>query len=414
VIARERAEHLDRFDPLAPFRERFTIDDPDTIYLDGNSLGRLPVATREWLVALVDQWGSRLVRAWDEWIDLPERTGDELATAALGAGPGEVVLSDSTTVNLFKLASAALDSNPGARAIVTDTHNFPTDRYVLDGLARQRGLEMRLLEADPVGGPQPDDVERACRTSDVGLVCLSHVGYRSGALADVETITRQTGAPVLWDLSHSVGVVPIELNQWGVELAVGCTYKYLNGGPGAPAFLYVRKDLQEKLRTPIQGWFGQREQFAMERPYDPEPGIRRFLAGTPPILDLTAVRVGIELVANAGIASLRKKAVVLTELIVELHDEWLAPLGFELGSPRDPERRGAHVSLRHEEAWPISRALIERARVIPDFRDPDSIRLGVPPLYTRAVDVWDALDRLRTLVERDEHREVDAARTRVI
>jgi kynureninase len=274
-------------------------------------------------------------------------------------------------------------------------------------------VELRLLEADPIVGPRPDDVERACRRSDVGLVCLSHVGYRSGALADVETITRQAGAPVLWDLSHSVGVVPIELNEWGVELAVGCTYKYLNGGPGAPAFLHVRKDLQEKLRTPIQGWFGQREQFAMERPYDPERGIRRFLAGTPPILDLTAVRVGIDLIANAGITSLRQKAVVLTELIVELHDEWLAPLGFELGSPRDPEGRGAHVSLRHEEAWPISRALIERGRVIPDFRDPDSIRLGVPPLYTRAVDVWDALDRLRTLVERGEHREVDAARTRV-
>jgi kynureninase len=413
VIPRERAEHLDRSDPLAPFRDRFTIDDPETIYLDGNSLGRLPVATREWLGALLEQWGSRLVRAWDEWIDLPERVGDELAKAALGAGPGEVVLSDSTTVNLFKLASAALDTNPGARAIVTDAHNFPTDRYVLDGLARQRGLELRLLEADPIVGPRPDDVERACRRSDVGLVCLSHVGYRSGALADVETITRQAGAPVLWDLSHSVGVVPIELNEWGVELAVGCTYKYLNGGPGAPAFLHVRKDLQEKLRTPIQGWFGQREQFAMERPYDPERGIRRFLAGTPPILDLTAVRVGIDLIANAGITSLRQKAVVLTELIVELHDEWLAPLGFELGSPRDPEGRGAHVSLRHEEAWPISRALIERGRVIPDFRDPDSIRLGVPPLYTRAVDVWDALDRLRTLVERGEHREVDAARTRV-
>jgi kynureninase len=413
VIPRERAEHLDRTDPLAPFRDRFTIDDPDTIYLDGNSLGRLPVATREWLGALLDQWGSSLVRAWDEWIDLPERVGDELAKAALGAGAGEVVLSDSTTVNLFKLASAALDTNPGARAVVTDAHNFPTDRYVLDGLARQRGLELRLLEADPIVGPRPDDVEGACRRSDVGLICLSHVGYRSGALADVETITRQTGAPVLWDLSHSVGVVPIELNEWGVELAVGCTYKYLNGGPGAPAFLYVRRDLQEKLRTPIQGWFGQREQFAMERPYDPEPGIRRFLAGTPPILDVTAVRAGIELVANAGITSLRQKAVALTELIVELHDGWLAPLGFELGSPRDPERRGAHVSLRHDDAWPISRALIERARVIPDFRDPDSIRLGVPPLYTRAVDVWDALDRLRTLVERGEHREVDAARARV-
>jgi kynureninase len=264
-----------------------------------------------------------------------------------------------------------------------------------------------------VDGPQLEDVARACAAGDVGLVCLSHVGYRSGALADVQAITREAGARVLWDLSHSVGVVPIELDAWGVELAVGCTYKYLNGGPGAPAFLYVREELQDGLRTPIQGWFGQRDQFAMERPYDPEPGIRGFLAGTPPILDLTAVRVGVELVENAGIASLRKKAVALTDLIVELHDDWLAPLGFELASPRDPERRGAHVALRHEEAWPIARALVERAGVIPDFRGPDSIRLGVAPLYTRVVDVWDALARLRELVERGEQREVDASPQRV-
>jgi kynureninase len=413
VIPRERAEHLDGSDPLAAFRERFVIDDPETIYLDGNSLGRLPVATREWLGALVDQWGSRLVGGWHDWIDLPERVGDELARVALGARPGEVIVCDSTTVNLFKLASAALDLAEGARAIVTDAHNFPTDRYVLEGIARRRGLELRLFEPDPLDGPQLEDVARACEGGDVGLLCLSHVGYRSGALADVDAITRGAGVRVLWDLSHSVGVVPIELTEWGVELAVGCTYKYLNGGPGAPAFLYVRGELQEDLRTPIQGWFGQREQFAMERSYDPEPGIRRFLAGTPPILDLTAVRVGVELVAAAGIASLRKKAVALTELIVELHDEWLAPLGFELASPRDPERRGAHVALRHDEAWPISRAMIERARVIPDFRGPDSIRLGVPPLYTRVVDVWDAVDRVRGLVERGEQREVDPARTRV-
>jgi kynureninase len=413
VIPRERAEHLDGSDPLAPFRDRFVIDDPDTIYLDGNSLGRLPLATREWLGAMVDQWGSRLVRGWHDWIDLPERVGDDLARAALGARAGEVIVADSTTVNLFKLASAALDVADGARAIVTDAHNFPTDRYVLEGLARQRGLDLRLFEPDPVEGPQPAEVARACEAGDVGLVCLSHVGYRSGALANVEAITRETGVRVLWDLSHSVGVVPIQLSEWGVELAVGCTYKYLNAGPGAPAFLYVREELQEELRTPIQGWFGQHEQFAMERPYDPEPGIRGFLAGTPPILDLTAVRVGVELVADAGIASVRKKAVALTELIVELHDDWLAPLGFELGSPRDPECRGAHVSLRHDEGWAISRAMIERARVIPDFRGPDSIRLGVPPLYTRVVDVWDALDRLRGLVERGEHRQVDASPQRV-
>jgi kynureninase len=320
---------------------------------------------------------------------------------------------DSTTVNLFKLASAALDVVGDARAIVTDADNFPTDRYVLEGLARQRGLELRLFEADPVEGPQLHDVAAACAPGDVGLVCLSHVGYRSGALADVASITREAGVRVVWDLSHSVGVVPIELTEWGVELAVGCTYKYLNSGPGAPGFLYVREELQEELQTPIWGWFGQRDQFKMERPYDPEPGIRGFMAGTPPILDLTAVRVGVELVAAAGVTSLRKKAIALTELIVELHDDWLAPLGFELASPRDPERRGAQVSLRHDEAWAVTRAMIEHARVIPDFRGPDSIRLGVPPLYTRVVDVWDALDRVRQLVERGDQREVDASPRRV-
>jgi kynureninase len=270
-----------------------------------------------------------------------------------------------------------------------------------------------MFEPDPVEGPQLEDVRKACAPGDVGLLCLSHVGYRSGALADVESITREAGVRVLWDLSHSVGVVPIELTEWGVELAVGCTYKYLNGGPGAPAFLYVREELQQDLRTPIQGWFGQRNQFAMGPSYDPEPGIRGFMAGTPPILDLTAVRVGVELAADAGVASVRKKAVVLTDLIVEIHDEWLAPLGFELASPRDPERRGAHVSLRHDEAWPISRAMIERARVIPDFRGPDSIRFGFPPLYTRFRDVHDAFERLRTLVAAGVHEELDAARGRV-
>jgi kynureninase len=413
VITREEAERLDLADPLAPFRDRFLIDNPETIYLDGNSLGRLPLATRERVAALVDEWGSLLVRGWQEWIDLPERVGDELAQAALGARPGELIVCDSTTVNLFKLAAAALDAAPGARAIVTDAYNFPTDRYVLEGLAHQRGLELRLFETDPVEGPRLGDVERACAPGDVGLLCLSHVAYRSGALADAEAITREAPARVLWDLSHSVGAVPIELNEWGIELAVGCTYKYLNAGPGAPAFLYVREEIQDRLRTPIQGWFSQREQFAMERPYDPEPGVRGFLAGTPPILDLTAVRSGVELVAAAGIDHLREKAIALTELIVELHDASLAPLGFELASPRDARRRGAHVSLRHDEAWPISRAMIERAQVIPDFRGPDSVRLGVPPLYTRFVDVWDALDRVRALVQRGDQRGVDPARKRV-
>jgi kynureninase len=411
MIVRAHAERLDAGDPLARFRERFVIDEPEAIYLDGNSLGRLPIATRERLRELVGQWGSELVSAWHEWIDLPERVGDLLAAEVLGARPGEVIAADSTTVNLFKLASAVLDTRPGA--VVTDTGNFPTDRYVLDGVARRHGRELRLFEPDPLHGPRPDQVEAACSDGDVALVSLSHVAYRSGALADLEAIGRSAAAPVLWDVSHSAGAVPIELERRGIELAVGCTYKYLNAGPGAPAFLYARKELQERLRTPIQGWFGQREQFRMERAYDPEPGIRRFLAGTPPILALAPVEEGARLVGEAGIDSLRDKAAALTNLVVELHDAHLAPLGFELASPRDPDRRGAHVSIAHPDAWRISRALIERARVVPDFRGPDSIRLGVPPLYTRFTDVFDALERLRALVERGEHREVAAGDLRV-
>jgi len=412
VIDRARAESLDASDPIAPFRERFVIDDPDTIYLDGNSLGRLPLATRERLQELSAEWGSELVRGWHEWIDLPERVGDLLATGMLGARPGEVIVADSTTVNLFKLAGAVLDTR--ADAIVTDAHNFPTDRYVLEGLARLHARELRVFEADPVDGPQPDDVERACAGDEVALVVLSHVAYRSGALADIERVNRAAApAPVLWDLSHSAGALGIELQSRGVELAVGCTYKYLNAGPGAPAFLYVREQLQAELRTPIQGWFGQRDQFRMERPYDPAPGVRGFLAGTPSIIALGAVEQGAKLVAEAGVERLQAKASQLTELIVALHDERLAALGFRLASPRDPAGRGAHVSLAHDEAWPICRALIERARVIPDFRGPDSIRLGVPPLYTRFVDVHDAVARLAELVERGEHRDVDSGPLRV-
>jgi len=412
VTGRADAERLDAADPLAPFRERFVIDDPETIYLDGNSLGRLPLATRERLSDLTLAWGSELVRGWHDWIDLPERIGDLLATGVLGARPGEVIVADSTTVNLFKLAGAVLDKRAGA--IVTDAQNFPTDRYVLDGLARLHARELRVFDVDPVAGPQPEDVEGACGGGEVALVALSHAAYRSGALADIERINRAARpAPVLWDLSHSAGALSIELESRGVALAVGCTYKYLNAGPGAPAFLYVREELQADLRTPIQGWFGQSDQFRMERPYDAAPGVRGFLAGTPTILALGAVEEGARLVAEAGIERLRAKAAQLTDLIVALHDERLAELGFRLGTPRDPARRGAHVSLAHDEAWPICRAMIERARVIPDFRGPDSIRLGVPPLYTRFVDIYDAVERLVSLVERGDHRGIDDRPLRV-
>jgi kynureninase len=275
---------------------------------------------------------------------------------------------------------------------------------VLEGVAAARGLELRWQsDLDSVAG-------------DVALVVLSQVSYRSGALADVASLTsaaHEAGALILWDLSHSAGAVPVQLEAWDVDLAVGCTYKYLNAGPGSPAFLYVRSELQPELRSPIQGWFGQRDQFRMGPRYEPAEGVERFLAGTPPILGLAAVEMGAALVAEAGIEHLREKSVALTDLLIELYDARLAPLGFELGTPRDPERRGSHVSLRHPDAWRVTRALIERARVVPDFRGPDSVRLGVPPLYTRFVDVWDAVDRLAALVRAKEHEAYDATLTRV-
>jgi kynureninase len=410
---RQRADALDAADPLARFRARFVREDEPRIYLDGNSLGRMPIATAARIDAVVRAWSSELVGGWHRWIDAPVHTGDLLAEAVLGARPGEVLACDSTTVNLYKLVRAALAARPGRRVVVTDRDNFPTDRYVLEGLAE---ADLRVLECDPVAGPQPEEIEAACAPGDVALVTLSHVGYRSGALADMVAITdiaHAAGALVLWDLSHSAGAVPIDLDASGADLAVGCTYKYLHAGPGSPAYLYVRRTLHESLRSPIQGWFGQHDQFAMERPYEPEQGVRRFLAGTPPILGLAAVDVGAELVGEAGIEAIRAKAGSLTALAVDFHDAELASLGFELGTPREPHRRGAHVSLRHADAWRVCRALIERAYVVPDFRGPDCIRLGLSPLSTSHSDVVEALIRLRELVLRDEHTLVEAGRSRV-
>jgi len=385
-LTRAHALALDDADPLASFRDRFELGDGDRIYVDGNSLGRLSAGAREALSEAVDEWGTRLVTGWHDWVDLPTAVGDELGAAALGAAPGQVLACDSTTVNLYKLAGAVLAAHAGA--VVVPADDFPTDRYVLDGLAKAHGRELRMLESDPVAGPATDAVARAAHGA--ALVVLSHVNYRSGALADMPALTRavQTaGALVLWDLCHSAGAVDVGLDAAGADLAVGCTYKYLNAGPGSPAFLYVAAPHQGSLQSPIQGWFSQADQFAMGPRYEPVAGIGRFLAGTPPVLGLAAVRAGIAVLAEAGMAAVRRKAAAVTALAIDLHDERLAGLGFTLGTPRDPDARGAHVSLRHPDAWRVCRALIEHANVVPDFRHPDSIRLGLPPLYTRYVDV---------------------------
>ncbi|MDQ1399189.1 MAG: kynureninase, partial [Acidimicrobiaceae bacterium] len=317
-----------------------------------------------------------------------------MAGPILGAAAGQVVVSDSTSVNLYKLAMAARAAVPGRQVVVTDAGDFPTDRYVLEGLGNRR-----LITADPITGPTVDDVARAL-DEQVAVVCLSHVGYRSAALADMAAITaavHDAGALMLWDLSHSAGCYPVALDQCGVDLAVGCTYKYLCAGPGAPALLYVRTQLQERLRQPIWGWFGQRDQFAMGERYDPSPDVRRFLVGTPPVIGLAGVQGGVEVVAEAGLAAIRTKAVALGELGVQLHRAWLAPQGFALGSPEDGVRRGSHLALRHADAQRIHHALARDGRVITDFRFPDTIRLGLAPLTTRFSDVWDAFDRLRAL-----------------
>jgi len=398
--SRARAVALDVADPLRAFRDRFVIDD-GLVYLDGNSLGRLPKATLERLhdVAAV-QWGERVVRAWDEgWMELPVQIGDRLGDAVLGAAPGQVVVADSTTVCFYKLASAALDLRPGRSEIVTDVDNFPTDRYVLEGLARARGLELRLIEFDRAAGPEPDQLAPALG-AQTGLVTFSHVSYRSAHIAEMAAITalaHQAGALTLWDLSHSAGSVPVALDADGADLAVGCTYKYLNGGPGAPAYMYVRRQLQDELCQPIWGWLGRRDPFEMEQGYVPAAGARALLSGTPPVLALAAVDEGLGLVAAAGIDAIRAKGIALTELAIELADAALAPHGVSIASPRDPARRGAHVALAHPDSERLCAELIDRD-VIPDFRRPDVIRFGFSPLTTRFTDVWDGIDTLRELL----------------
>ena len=328
-----------------------------------------------------------------------------LGTEILGARPGEVIVSDSTTVNFYKLARAALAARAGRRTIVTDRANFPTDRYVLEGLASAAdgSVEIAWLDPDPVDGPQPDEVAFVLEAlpGDVALVTLSHVNYRSAAIADMAAITRlahDAGALVLWDLSHSAGSIEVDLEGSGVDLAVGCTYKYLNGGPGAPAWLYVRSSLQAELRNPIQGWFGQRDQFAMGQGYEPRPDIGAWLTGTPGIPGLAAAEVGIRLVAEAGINRIRAKGIALTEYAIALVDERLAPRGVTLGSPRDQSQRGAHVAIRHPDARRLTAGLID-AGVIPDFRAPDSIRLGLSPLTTSFADVARGIAALERLLE---------------
>jgi len=398
--ALDRARALDADDPLATFRDRFAVPDPDVVYLDGNSLGRPTKAGLEALRRAGARWADALIRGWEleGWLEEPLRVGDRLAPV-LGAAAGELAVTDSTTVNLYRLASAALDARPGRRVVLIERSEFPTDRYVVEGLARERDLEIRWLDGDPVEGFAPGEVEEAI-DDRVALVVLSAVNYRSAAIVDIGLVTsaaRDAGALVLWDVSHAGGSIPVELGANRVDLAVGCTYKYLNGGPGAPAYLFVRRELQDELRPPIQGWFAQANQFEMGSTFERRPGIGGWLVGTPGIIGLAAAQAGIALAAEAGIDRIRAKGIALTGFAIELVDAWLAPLGCAVGSPRDASRRGAHVAIRHPDARGLTAELMAR-KVLPDFRAPDSIRIGLSPLSTSFAEVHRGLSAVRDLL----------------
>ncbi len=391
---------LDAADPLATFRSRFAIPDPGLVYLDGNSLGRPPLAALERASQVATQeWGGELIRGWGHWLDLPQRAGGAVAAAVLGAQPGTTIVTDSTTINLYRVATAALDDRPDRRAIIISRDDFPTDRYIVEGLAARRDLEIRWLNPDPVVGVTAAEVA-ARLDHDVALVLLSLVDYRSAAIADldaIELLARDAGAHVLWDCSHAAGSIELDFAARDVGLAVGCSYKYLNGGPGAPAWLYIAPRLQGQLRPPASGWFAQRDQFEMGPRFEQRSGIAGWLAGTPPVIGTSLVEVGVAMIAEAGMVAIRAKSQALTAYMVKLFDEILAPLGCELGTPRDPSVRGSHVAVLHPVARELCAALVARG-VIPDFREPNIVRCGLSPLTTSFADVRAGVDALADLL----------------
>lgn len=397
------ADELDAQDTLAHFRDSFVIADPDLIYLDGNSLGRLPKATAALADDLVNrQWGTQLIRGWNNgWFAAPERIGAKIAQL-IGAQPDEVIVADSTSVNLFKLVVAALQAQRGRTRILTDDLNFPSDLYVIQSAIDLLDQRHELnISSSPDGIHGPAEALRAALDQQTALVTLSHTVFKSGyvyAMNELTAAAHAAGALILWDLSHSVGSVPLNLSAANVDLAIGCTYKYLNGGPGAPAFLYVRRDLQHALSNPIAGWMGKRNLFDFAIRYQPASGLRRFLTGTPPMLSLALVEPGVDLLLEAGLDNLRRKSVQQSEYLIELWEAELAPLGFTLNSPRDYRCRGSHVSLGHAEGLRIDLALLNDMAVLPDFRAPDNIRLGITPLYTSFRDIHTAVQRLQEVV----------------
>ncbi len=417
LTSRSYAEELDANDPLSSFRDEFVIADPALSYLDGNSLGRMPKATAKVVENyLQHEWAAKLVTGWSDWIDEAQTVGDLVARTTFGASTGQTLCVDTTSVNFYQLCSAAVDARPNRKTVITDTANFPTDRYILEGICKQRGLKLVLIDDDLGEEFVSPEMLSAVLNDDVALVTLSVIQYRSGVLHDIAKLTqlaRDAGALFVWDASHAVGVVPMQYERDKVDLAVGCTYKYCNSGPGSPAWLYVSKSMQSELQVPIQGWFAQREQFAMGQGFDRAQDMRGFQIASPSIIGMRCVQTAVAMIERAGLPAIAKKAAIGTEMMIALHDAWLVPLGFSVVTPRDAKRRGGHISVRHEHARQISEAMRIFANVIGDYRQPDCIRLAISPLATSYVEVFEGFSRIRDLVVSKKYLEITEITSRV-
>ena len=421
VTDRQYALDLDAKDPLAKFRQQFVISDPNICYLDGNSLGRLPLSTISAVNDfLTHEWGPEVVTGWSHWVDEAQPIGDLIGRSTLGAAPGQVLACDTTSVNFYQLALAAIHARPGRKTIITDTANFPTDRYILDGIAKSLGLKLILIDnEDPAISENEritEEILDKYMSEDVALVTLEVIQYRSGARNDIKLLTdlvRSYGAFLLWDASHAVGAIEMDFDANGVDIAVGCTYKYGNSGPGSPAWLYVNKKVQAELQVPIQGWFSQEEQFEMGPVFEKAKSIRGFQIASPSLIGLRCVKSAFTMIEEAGIHKISEKAAVGTEMMIKLFDEWLSELGFTLLTSRNPQERGGHISLGHPEAAKICVALRQFADVIPDYRTPNSIRLAIAPLPTSYTEVWDGFQRIRDLVREGKHLTIQGSDSRV-
>lgn len=426
MFTRADALALDSSDSLAKYRDLFLIPDPNVCYLDGNSLGRLPKKTVETINDfLINGWGTKVVDGWGEWIDKAQTTGDLIGRAALGAASGQTLAMDTTSVNFYRLMRAAINARPGRQTIITDEANFPTDRYILQGIAEELNLNLVVIPNDlkehKPGKSFSDELVTSeilsqFLSDDVAVVTLSVVAYRSGALHNLKEITdlaRAAGALMVWDASHAVGAVDMQFDRNGIDLAVGCTYKYGNSGPGAPAWLYVRKEFQAELKMPIQGWFAQRDQFLMGSKFEQIDGMRGFQIASPSIIGLLCIDEGFSMIESASIAAINQKASTGTDMMIKLYEQWLVDLGYELVTPRDAKQRGGHISIYHPDAAKIARGLRDEVNVIPDYRVPNCIRLAISPLATSYAEVFEGFERIRDYTKSEKYKAIDLSNIKV-